>query len=140
MKFKKSLSAVLIKNWLVAEFGSPVRAIAMVPTLFFRPLSASLLMALSVDFLGAGVAIGYGVALFDKAKVPQSEDLVKQVKNISSISEIVYADGSVIASIESDLLRTSVSSEEISDNLKKAIVATEDEHFLEHNGGCPKKL
>ena len=89
---------------------------------------------------GAGVALGYGVALFDKAKVPPSEDLVKQVKNISSISEIVYADGSVIASIESDLLRTSVSSEEISDNLKKAIVATEDEHFLEHNGVVPKAV
>ena len=89
---------------------------------------------------GAGVALGYGVALFDKAKVPQSEDLVKQVKNISSISEIVYADGSVIASIESDLLRTFVSSEEISDNLKKAIVATEDEHFLEHKGVVPKAV
>ena len=89
---------------------------------------------------GAGVALGYGVALFDKAKVPQSEDLVKQVKNISSISEIVYADGSVIASIESDLLRTSVSSDEISDNLKKAIVATEDEHFLEHKGVVPKAV
>ena len=89
---------------------------------------------------GAGVALGYGVALFDKAKVPPAEDLVKQVKNISSISEIVYADGSVIASIESDLLRTSVSSEEISDNLKKAIVATEDEHFFEHNGVVPKAV
>ena len=89
---------------------------------------------------GAGVAFGYGVALFDKAKVPQAEDLVKQVKNVSSISEIVYADGSVIASIESDLLRTSVSSEEISDNLKKAIVATEDEHFLEHKGVVPKAV
>ena len=89
---------------------------------------------------GAGVALGYGVALFDKAKVPQSDDLIKQVKNISSISEIVYSDGSVIASIESDLLRTSVSSEEISDNLKKAIVATEDEHFLEHNGVVPKAV
>ena len=89
---------------------------------------------------GAGVALGYGVALFDKTRVPQSEELVKQVKNISSISEIVYADGSVIASIESDLLRTSVSSEEISDNLKKAIVATEDEHFLEHKGVVPKAV
>ena len=89
---------------------------------------------------GAGVALGYGVALFDKAKVPQSEEVVKQVKNIYSISEIVYADGSVIASIESDLLRTTVSFEEISDNLKKAIVATEDEHFLEHKGVVPKAV
>ena len=89
---------------------------------------------------GAGVALGYGVALFDKAKVPQAEDLVKQVKNISSTSEIVYADGSVIASIESDLLRTSIKSEQISENLKKAIIATEDEHFNEHKGVVPKAI
>ena len=49
---------------------------------------------------GAGVAMGYGVALFDKAQVPQAEELVKQVKDIASISEITYSDGSTIASIE----------------------------------------
>ena len=103
-------------------------------------LNALFILGFIGGLFGAGVALGYGVALFDKAKVPPAEDLVKQVKNISSISEIVYADGSVIASIESDLLRTSVSSEEISDNLKKAIIATEDEHFLEHNGVVPKAV
>ena len=87
---------------------------------------------------GAGVALGYGVALFDKAKVPQAEDLVKQVKNISSISEIVYADGSVIASIESDLLRTSVSSEEISDNLKRLSLLLRMNIFLNITGLCQK--
>ena len=46
---------------------------------------------------GAGVAMGYGVALFDKAQVPQPEELVKQVKDIASISEIAYSDGSTIA-------------------------------------------
>ena len=118
----------------------------------FLPILSSILAAIKgvlntlfiLGFIGglfgAGVALGYGVALFDKVKVPPAEDLVKQVKNVSSISEIVYADGSVIASIESDLLRTSVSSEEISDNLKKAIVATEDEHFLEHKGVVPKAV
>lgn len=89
---------------------------------------------------GAGVAIGYGVALFDKAKVPQTEELLKQVKNIASISEITYSDGSTIAAIEGDLLRTSVGSDAISDNLKKAIIATEDEHFNEHHGVVPKAV
>ena len=89
---------------------------------------------------GAGLAIGYGVALFDKAKVPQTEELLKQVKNIASISEITYSDGSTIASIEGDLLRTSVSSDAISDNLKRAIIATEDEHFNEHHGVVPKAV
>ena len=90
--------------------------------------------------LGSGVAIGYGVALFDKAKVPQTEELLNQVKNIASISEITYSDGSTIASIEGDLLRTSVGSDAISDNLKKAIIATEDEHFNEHHGVVPKAV
>ena len=89
---------------------------------------------------GAGLAIGYGVALFDKAKVPQTEELLKQVKNIASISEITYSDGSTIASIEGDLLRTSVGSDAISDNLKRAIIATEDEHFNEHHGVVPKAV
>ena len=92
------------------------------------------------SLLGAGVAMGYGVALFDKAQVPQAGELVKQVKDIASISEIAYSDGSTIASIEGDLLRTSVASDAISDNLKKAIIATEDEHFNEHKGVVPKAV
>ena len=98
------------------------------------------ILAFIGGLLGAGVVMGYGVALFDKAKVPQTEELVKQVKDIASISEITYADGSTIASIEGDLLRTSVASEAISDNLKKAIIATEDEHFNEHKGVVPKAV
>ena len=90
--------------------------------------------------LGTGVVLGYAVSLFDKVTVPKTEDLVKQVNDIPSISEIRYADGSMIGAIESDLLRTSVASDAISENLKQAIVATEDEHFAEHNGVVPKAV
>lgn len=98
------------------------------------------ILAFIGGLLGAGVVMGYAVSLFDQVSVPQTEDLLKQVNNISSISEIRYADGSMIGAIESDLLRTSVLSESISDNLKQAIVATEDEHFAEHNGVVPKAV
>ena len=46
------------------------------------------ILGLIGGLFGAGVAMGYGVALFDKAQVPQAEELVKQVKDIASISEI----------------------------------------------------
>ena len=98
------------------------------------------ILAVIAGFFGAGVAMGYGVALFDKVSIPQSAELVNRVKDITSISEIYYADGSTIASIEGDLLRTSVASDAISDNLKKAIIATEDEHFTEHKGVVPKAV
>lgn len=90
--------------------------------------------------LGAGIVFGYAVSLFDKVSVPPTEDLLKQVNDISSISEIRYADGSMIGAVESDLLRTSVASDAISENLKQAIVATEDEHFADHNGVVPKAV
>ena len=98
------------------------------------------ILAFIGGLLGSGVVLGYAVSLFDQVSVPQTEDLLKQVNNISSISEIRYADGSMIGAIESDLLRTSVASDAISDNLKQAIVATEDEHFAEHNGVVPKAV
>ena len=98
------------------------------------------ILAFIGGLLGTGVVLGYAVSLFDQVSVPQTEDLVKQVNNISSISEIRYADGSMIGAIESDLLRTSVASDAISENLKQAIVATEDEHFAEHNGVVPKAV
>lgn len=98
------------------------------------------ILAFIGGLLGTGVVLGYAVSLFDQVSVPQTEDLIKQVNNISSISEIRYADGSMISAIESDLLRTSVSSDAISENLKQAIVATEDEHFAEHNGVVPKAV
>ena len=98
------------------------------------------ILAFIGSLLGTGVVLGYAVSLFDQVSVPQTEDLVKQVNDISSISEIRYADGSMIGAIESDLLRTSVASDAISENLKQAIVATEDEHFAEHNGVVPKAV
>ena len=98
------------------------------------------ILAFIGGLLGTGVVLGYAVSLFDQVSVPQTEDLVKQVNDISSISEIRYADGSMIGAIESDLLRTSVASDAISENLKQAIVATEDEHFAEHNGVVPKAV
>lgn len=99
-----------------------------------------LILAFIGGLLATGVVLGYAVSLFDQVSVPQTEDLVKQVNDISSISEIRYADGSMIGAIESDLLRTSVASDAISENLKQAIIATEDEHFAEHNGVVPKAV
>ena len=98
------------------------------------------ILAFIGGLLGTGVVLGYAVSLFDQVSIPQTEDLVKQVNDISSISEIRYADGSMIGAIESDLLRTSIASDAISENLKQAIVATEDEHFAEHNGVVPKAV
>ena len=47
---RKSLSLTLMKNCDDAEWGSEVRAMAMVPLSLRRPLLASFLIGASVDF------------------------------------------------------------------------------------------
>ncbi|MGT2801861.1 penicillin-binding protein PBP1B [Streptococcus henryi] len=90
--------------------------------------------------LGAGMAFGYLASQVDSVKVPDKESLVSQVSSLTRISELTYADGSTIASIDSDLLRTPVGYDAISDNVKHAIIATEDENFEAHNGVVPKAV
>lgn len=90
--------------------------------------------------LGLGAGFGYLVSQIESVKVPSKESLISQVSAVSAISEMTYANGESIAPVDSDLLRTTVDSAAISDNVKKAIVATEDENFQEHNGVVPKAV
>ncbi|MGT2888579.1 penicillin-binding protein PBP1B [Streptococcus didelphis] len=90
--------------------------------------------------LGVGVAFGYLASQIDSVKVPSKTSLVKQVKSISMISQLNYSDNSVISSIDTDLLRTPVANDAISENVKKAIISTEDENFNEHKGVVPKAV
>lgn len=90
--------------------------------------------------LGAGIGLGYVASLFDSVTVPNSTELVKQVTEVSRISKVVYSDGSLVSEISSDLLRAPVGSDAISDNVKQAVIATEDATFESHNGVVPKAV
>lgn len=89
---------------------------------------------------GAGVGFGYIASLFDNVKVPESAALVSQVSELTRISKVVYSDNSLISEVNSDLLRIPVGGDAISDNLKHAVIATEDETFETHNGVVPKAV
>ena len=99
-----------------------------------------LVFALAGLLFGAGIAIGYAASLFSATETPDPSQLVQQVRNISSVSKISYADGSLISDIDSDLIRIPVEADAISNNVKQAVIATEDENFQSHNGVVPKAV
>ena len=109
-----------------------------------RVLHSLLLVAISFLILGGALALGIGVGYFaflvEDTAAPSKEELKQELTDITETSQLAYADGSKIATIRSDLMRTSVSSDKISDYLKKAIIATEDEYFNQHNGVVPKAV
>ncbi|MBM7636730.1 penicillin-binding protein PBP1B [Streptococcus saliviloxodontae] len=90
--------------------------------------------------LGAGIGLGYLGSQIDNVKVPSQETLVKQVNSVTLVSQMSYSDGSLISDLDTDLLRTPVESSAISQNIKHAIVSTEDENFETHKGVVPKAV
>ncbi|MGT2951469.1 transglycosylase [Streptococcus cuniculi] len=90
--------------------------------------------------LGAGLGLGYVASLFDSVTMPDSTKLVQQVTEVSRISKVVYSDGSLVSEISSDLLRAPVNGDAISDNVKHAVIATEDATFESHTGVVPKAV
>ncbi len=98
------------------------------------------IIILLLGVLGTGIAFGYLGSQIDSVKIPSKESLVNQVSSLSRVSELTYADGSSISTVDTDLLRIPVSSDDISQNAKNAIIATEDENFENHEGVVPKAV
>lgn len=121
-------------SWTLGDvLGIVLRTVKLLTNVF------GILLALGFLF-GLGIALGYVASLTKQVDVPSKEALVKQVSSVSAISELAYSDGSLIAEVDTDLLREAVDSSAISDNVKKAVIATEDETFESHNGVVPKAV
>jgi len=103
-------------------------------------INSIVVLGFLIAIFGGGVGVGFVVSLFDKVEVPKTKELVEKVSEVSRISTITYSDGSLVSEVNSDLLRIPVTSEEVSDYLKQAVIATEDETFETHNGVVPKAL
>lgn len=99
-----------------------------------------IVMVLFAGALGLGIGVGYFASLVEHTDVLSKEDYDKAFGNVAETSHLTYADGTKIATISSDLIRTTVSSDQISVLLKKALISTEDENFYEHHGFVPKAV
>ncbi|MDR1568465.1 MAG: penicillin-binding protein [Streptococcaceae bacterium] len=89
---------------------------------------------------GAGIGIGYFNSLISKTEQLSKVTLSQKINDISEVSQMNYSNNQPIAMISSDLTRTRVESNQISDYLKNAVIATEDEYFRVHKGFVPKAV
>lgn len=87
-----------------------------------------------------GAGLGYVGSLFEKVEMPDRQTLINKASDVTAISQLTYADGTMISEVKSDLLRESVSHEAISQYVKNAVIATEDENFSSHQGVVPKAI
>ena len=75
LKFEECIVGSVDENWLVAELGSPVRAMAMVPTVFFNAV---------VRFVDDGFVRGFLGKVRGKAAALDHEAVDNAVETVLS--------------------------------------------------------
>ena len=99
-----------------------------------------LLLLTSALIFGAGCGVGYFANLVDKMTIPTEASLDKDLHQLSELSTLKYANGETIATLQSDIVRTTVNAKDIPNVLKEAVIDTEDPNFYHHKGVVPKAI
>ncbi|HWO75461.1 MAG TPA: transglycosylase domain-containing protein [Bacillus sp. (in: firmicutes)] len=103
-----------------------------------------LLVFLIVIILGTafagGVGAGYFASLVKDEPLRSYESMQKDIYNYEETSEVYFANNVYLGKLRSDIDREEVKLEDVSDHLKNALIATEDEYFWEHPGIVPKAI
>ncbi len=87
-----------------------------------------------------GVGAGYFASLVKDMHIPSYKEMKKDIYNYEETTHIYFANRVYLGSFRSDLEREEVPLKDVSPYAIKAIIATEDEYFYEHNGVVPKAI
>lgn len=91
-------------------------------------------------FFAAGVGAGYFASLVRDEPIRSYESMKKDIYNYTETSDLYFSDNVYLGKLRSDLEREEVKLDQVSEDLVKAIVATEDENFYQHKGVVPKAI
>ena len=108
-------------------------------TMKFKKILTSMTQALLLSFgllisLSMGLAIGYVGGLVKDQPVLTQKEMKEQINNISKNSEVYFGSGEKLGTINSELIRKTVTYENLGDNVKNAIIASEDSNFYSNSG------
>lgn len=89
---------------------------------------------------GAGIGCGYFAKLVHSMSIPSESQLDQRIHKLDQQSTMTYADGQLIGTLQSDIIRTKISNRDIPKLMKEAIIDTEDPNFYHHHGVVPKAV
>jgi penicillin-binding protein len=97
-------------------------------------------MIIMIGAFGSGVGAGYFASLVKKEPVRSYSTMKKDIYDYTETSNLYFADDIYLGKLRTDLDRDEVKLDQVSDYLKNAVVATEDENFYQHHGIVPKSI
>jgi len=86
------------------------------------------------------IGLGYFASLVKDEPLYTKGEMRKLIYNYEETSEMYFAGNVYIGKIRTDLEREKTTLDQVSPILIKAVLATEDEYFYDHNGIVPKAV
>ena len=129
-------------NNIVARFkkaGSPLRVSFF--TAYDTIWNVILFLLLAVTLIGLflfSIGLGYFAALVSDEEVLAEDEIKTNLTEMTESTTVTFGSGEELGTLRSDLIRETVKYDDISENVTQALIATEDEHFYEHNGVVSK--
>lgn len=99
-----------------------------------------LIAALCLVCFAAGAGAGYFAFLVKDLAVPSPDKMKSEIYSYEETSHMYFANGVYLGRFRSDLDREAVPLSDVSPYVVQAVIATEDEHFYEHDGVVPKAV
>ncbi|MGX7069490.1 transglycosylase domain-containing protein [Gemella bergeri] len=100
-----------------------------------KKYKGKILLGLALIFsLGVGVVFGFIGGLVKSQPLLSFEEMHEQINDISENSDVYFGSGEKLGTINSELIRKSISFDEMGDNVKNAIIASEDANFYSNSG------
>ena len=91
-------------------------------------------------FFAFGLGAGYFASLVADEKVMSEEQMSKAIYNYEETSELYFDNNIFLSDVSTELHRDETTLDKVSDHVKNAVIATEDEYFETHNGIIPKAI
>lgn len=129
----KSITTFFTDERLVKKARITYQIVWNLALLFF------IIVIIGVAFAG-GVGAGYFASLVKDEPIRSYDSMRKDIYNYEETSELYFANDVYLGKLYSDIEREEVKIDDVSDDLKKAIISTEDEYFYEHDGVVPKAI
>lgn len=90
--------------------------------------------------LALGLGLGYFASLISHTDIPDYTTMKSEINSSYEASNLYFAKHVRLGTMQTNLVSQSVSINQISPNLTKAITSTEDEYFYQHKGVVPKSV
>lgn len=140
MDFKTFIHKLLSKVRTTWKKGGVQKSTRVTYDVVWNVILFFLIIGLVGLFFAGGVGAGYFASLVKDEDVRSREDMEKDIYNYEETSELYFADNVFLGELNSDLYREETTLDNVSEYVKNAIIATEDEYFKTHNGVVPKAI